>query len=49
MGQLIYLSVLRRDYPIMEACFLVFAIVVVLANFAADVVYRLLDPRVRLT
>ena len=49
MGQLIYLSVIRRDYPVMEACFLVFAIVVVLANFASDVLYRLLDPRVRLT
>jgi peptide/nickel transport system permease protein len=49
MGQLIYLSVIRRDYPVMEACFLVFAIVVVLANFASDVAYRLLDPRVRLT
>ncbi len=49
MGQLIYLSVLRRDYPVMEACFLIFAIVVVLANFASDIVYRRLDPRVRLT
>jgi peptide/nickel transport system permease protein len=49
MGQLIYLSVVRRDYPVMEACFLVFAVVVVLANFASDVLYRLLDPRVRLT
>ncbi|MBS1695112.1 MAG: ABC transporter permease [Actinobacteria bacterium] len=49
MGQLIYLSVVRRDYPVMEACFLVFAVVVVLANFGSDVLYRLLDPRVRLT
>lgn len=49
MGQLIYLSVVRRDYPVMEACFLIFAVVVVLANFASDVVYRRLDPRVRLT
>jgi peptide/nickel transport system permease protein len=49
MGQLIYLSVVRRDYPAMEACFLIFAVVVVLANFASDIVYRLLDPRVRLT
>lgn len=49
MGQLIYLSVIRRDYPVMEACFLIFAVVVVLANFASDLVYRLLDPRVRLT
>lgn len=49
MGQLIYLSVIRRDYPVMEACFLVFAVVVVVANFASDLLYRLLDPRVRLT
>jgi peptide/nickel transport system permease protein len=49
MGQLIYLSVVRRDYPVMEACFLIFAVVVVLANFASDIVYRRLDPRVRLT
>lgn len=49
MGQLIYLSVVRRDYPVMEACFLIFAVVVVLANFASDITYRLLDPRVRLT
>lgn len=49
MGQLIYLSVVRRDYPVMEACFLIFAVVVVLANFGSDVLYRVLDPRVRLT
>ncbi|WP_167102607.1 ABC transporter permease [Mycobacterium sp. DL592] len=49
MGQLIYLSVIRRDYPVMEACFLIFAVVVVVANFASDMVYRALDPRVRLT
>jgi peptide/nickel transport system permease protein len=49
MGQLIYLSVVRRDYPVMEACFLIFAVVVVLANFASDLGYRRLDPRVRLT
>jgi len=49
MGQLIYQSVLRRDYPLMEACFLVFAVVVVLANFISDLVYRALDPRVRLS
>jgi peptide/nickel transport system permease protein len=41
--------VIRRDYPVMEACFLIFAVVVVLANFASDLLYRLLDPRVRLT
>jgi peptide/nickel transport system permease protein len=47
MGQLIYQAVLRRDYPVLEACFLVFAVVVILGNFISDLLYRVLDPRVR--
>lgn len=47
MGRLMYDAVLRRDYPILEACFLVTAVTVVLANFLADVLYSTLDPRVR--
>lgn len=47
MGQLIYDAVLRRDYPILEACFLIFAVVVLVANFASDLLYHTLDPRVR--
>jgi peptide/nickel transport system permease protein len=46
MGLLTYNSVLARDYPVLEACFLVTAVVVLVANFAADLVYRRLDPRV---
>lgn len=46
MGLLTYNSVLSRDYPVLEACFLVIAIVVLIANFAADLIYRRLDPRV---
>ena len=46
MGLLTYNSVLSRDYPVLEACFLVTAIAVLIANFAADMVYRLVDPRV---
>lgn len=47
MGRLIYDAVLRRDYPILEACFLIFAITVILANLASDLLYQVLDPRVR--
>ena len=46
MGLLTYNSVLARDYPVLEACFLVTAVVVLVANFAADLAYRRLDPRV---
>ncbi len=47
MGRLMYDAVLRRDYPILEAGFLVFATVMVLANLASDFLYQVLDPRVR--
>ncbi|MFL5768269.1 MAG: ABC transporter permease [Actinomycetota bacterium] len=47
MGELTYDAVLRRDYPVLEACFLLFAITVILANFVSDLLYRRLDPRVR--
>ena len=47
MGELTYDAVLRRDYPILEACFLLFAVTVIVANFLSDLLYRWLDPRVR--
>ena len=47
MGRLIYDAVLQRDYPILEASFLIFAVVVILTNLASDLLYYFLDPRVR--
>jgi peptide/nickel transport system permease protein len=47
MGELTYDAVLRRDYPVLEACFLIFAFAVIFANFLSDLLYRRLDPRVR--
>jgi peptide/nickel transport system permease protein len=47
MGELTYDAVLRRDYPVLEACFLIFAFTVIVANFLSDLAYRRLDPRVR--
>ncbi len=47
MGELTYEAVLRRDYPVLEACFLLFAVTVIVANFLADLLYRVLDPRVK--
>ena len=47
MGELTYEAVLRRDYPVLEACFLLFAVTVIVANFLSDILYRVLDPRVR--
>lgn len=47
MGRLMYDAVLRRDYPILEASFFIFAVAVVTANLLSDLMYQLLDPRVR--
>lgn len=47
LGLLTYNSVLQRDYPVLEASFLIFAVGVILANFVSDLLYRALDPRVR--
>jgi peptide/nickel transport system permease protein len=47
MGRLMYDAVLRRDYPILEASFMLFAATMILANFLSDLLYMLIDPRVR--
>lgn len=47
MGQLIYLAIGQRAYPLIMACTFIFAILVVLANLLADILYAVVDPRVR--
>jgi peptide/nickel transport system permease protein len=47
MGQLFYRAATRRDYPILMAVTMLAAVVVVLANLIADVVYAYLNPRIR--
>ncbi len=49
MGRLMYDAVVRRDYPILEASFFLFAVTVILANLLSDLLYQVLDPRVRET
>ncbi|GAC1358439.1 MAG: ABC transporter permease [Herpetosiphon sp.] len=47
LGRLIYESVIARDYPVLQGAFLLLAVSVIGANFTAEVLYPLLDPRVR--
>lgn len=46
MGTLIYDAVVARDYPVMQGCFLVLTVCVLAANFAADMLYAIADPRI---
>ncbi len=48
LGRLVYDSLMRRDYPCLQGAFLLITIAVVMANFIADLIYRLIDPRVRI-
>lgn len=47
MGRLAYDSVLRRDYPVVLGVLFFASAMVVLANLATDLTYRLADPRIR--
>lgn len=47
MGTLILAAVRARDYPVLEAAFLVIAGVVLTINLALELLYARLDPRVR--
>jgi peptide/nickel transport system permease protein len=47
IGQLMINSIFERDFPVVQAVALAFAIMVVLVNLLTDVAYAALDPRVR--
>ncbi len=47
LGLLTYNAVLSVDYPVLQGVFLFLATIAVLSNFAADILYLYLDPRIR--
>ncbi|EKF20012.1 ABC transporter permease [Nitratireductor pacificus] len=47
VGNLIVSAVLRRDYPVIQGALLIVAGLYVLVNFLIDMLYLLVDPRVR--
>ena len=47
LGLLSYDSMMKRDYPVMQAVFLLASVAVILANLIADIMYYYLDPRVK--
>jgi peptide/nickel transport system permease protein len=48
VGNLVVSAVLRRDYPVIQGALLVIAAIYVLINFAIDLLYMAVDPRVKL-
>jgi peptide/nickel transport system permease protein len=47
IGRLFVESMDGRDYPVLMALMIMGSAALVLANLAADVVYGLIDPRIR--
>ena len=47
LGRLTVDAVLRRDYPVIQGIILVFSATYVLVNLIIDILYVVLDPRIR--
>jgi ABC-type dipeptide/oligopeptide/nickel transport system permease component len=48
IGQLFYSSVFRADYQVVQAIVMMFTILVIFANIVTDLLYAVIDPRIRL-
>jgi peptide/nickel transport system permease protein len=47
LGRLTVDAILRRDYPVIQGVVLLFSFVYVLVNLMIDLIYTVLDPRIR--
>lgn len=48
MGTLFYQSITNRDYPLVMGCAMILSLCILLANLLSDIVYCIVDPRIRL-
>ena len=49
MGQLFFNSITERDYPVIMGLTLMFSLLTLAGQLLADVLYALVDPRIRLS
>lgn len=47
LGRLIVDSILARDYPMIQGAILIFGLLYILVNLVVDLLYALVDPRIR--
>jgi peptide/nickel transport system permease protein len=48
LGRYVVDSLMGRDYNAVQACILVFAVMMTLINLGVDLIYAVLDPRIRI-
>jgi peptide/nickel transport system permease protein len=47
IGLTLYNAILREDYPLIQGCFAIITLTTLLANFVMDLLYVIIDPRIR--
>jgi peptide/nickel transport system permease protein len=47
LGRLTIDAIVRRDYPVIQGLVVIFSFIYVLVNLLIDLLYTLLDPRIR--
>ena len=47
LGAWLYEAVLYKNFPVMQAMFYLIALSVIAANFVSDIIYGIVDPRIR--
>jgi peptide/nickel transport system permease protein len=49
LGRLVIDAILTRDFPVVQGAVLFMAMAVIVVNFLVDIIYSILDPRIKLT
>ena len=47
LGLWLYNAIFYKDFPVMQALFYIIALSVIAANFISDILYGVVDPRIR--
>jgi peptide/nickel transport system permease protein len=48
VGRLTYEAVIYRDFPLLQACIILKAMLILTINLVVDILYAYVDPRIRL-
>jgi peptide/nickel transport system permease protein len=48
IGRLAYRAIINQDFPLIQGVVLIIAVIVIVANLLADILYAYVDPRIRL-
>jgi len=49
LGQYLWNGIAYKDYPVLQAMFYIIALSVIICNFIADLIYGVIDPRIKYT